>query len=57
MSEKVRVNNIKQNFEYIIPPFMIRSKVVEGVMSFAEMNNMMYKMECYIPFILCIILY
>ncbi len=36
---------IKQNFEYVIPPFMIRKKVVEGVMSFAEMNNMMYKAE------------
>jgi seryl-tRNA synthetase len=36
---------IKQNFEYVIPPFMIRSKVVQGVMSFTEMNNMMYKME------------
>lgn len=36
---------IKQNFEYVIPPFMIRRKVVEGVMSFADMNNMMYKME------------
>jgi seryl-tRNA synthetase len=36
---------IKQGFEYIIPPFMIRKKVVEGVMSFADMNNMMYKIE------------
>ena len=36
---------IKQGFEYIIPPFMIRKKVVEGVMSFAEMDNMMYKIE------------
>jgi seryl-tRNA synthetase len=36
---------IKQGFEYVIPPFMIRQKVVEGVMSFAEMNNMMYKIE------------
>ncbi|MEK6823735.1 MAG: serine--tRNA ligase [Nanoarchaeota archaeon] len=36
---------IKQNFEYVIPPFMIRKKVVEGVMSFSEMNNMMYKAE------------
>lgn len=36
---------IKQGFSYVIPPFMIRRKVVEGVMSFAEMNNMMYKIE------------
>jgi len=36
---------IKQNFEYVISPFMIRRKVVEGVMSFVEMNNMMYKAE------------
>ncbi len=36
---------IKQGFEYTIPPFMIRRKVVEGVMSFEEMDNMMYKIE------------
>jgi seryl-tRNA synthetase len=36
---------IKQGFSYVIPPFMIRKKVVEGVMSFAEMENMMYKIE------------
>ncbi|MGY4884162.1 MAG: serine--tRNA ligase [Nanobdellota archaeon] len=36
---------IKQGFSYVIPPFMIRRKVVEGVMSFAEMDNMMYKIE------------
>ena len=36
---------IKQGFIYVIPPFMIRRKVVEGVMSFAEMDNMMYKIE------------
>jgi len=36
---------IKQGFSYIIPPFMIRRKVVEGVMSFTEMENMMYKVE------------
>ena len=35
----------KQNFEYVIPPFMIRKKVVEGVMSFEEMDAMMYKIE------------
>ncbi len=36
---------IKQGFRYVIPPFMIRKKVVEGVMSFEEMENMMYKVE------------
>ncbi|MEM4181737.1 MAG: serine--tRNA ligase [Candidatus Pacearchaeota archaeon] len=36
---------IKKGFHYVIPPFMIRKKVVEGVMSFEEMNNMMYKIE------------
>jgi seryl-tRNA synthetase len=36
---------IKQGFQYIEPPFMIHRKVVEGVMSFAEMENMMYKAE------------
>ncbi len=36
---------IKQGFTYVVPPFMIRRKVVEGVMSFAEMENMMYKIE------------
>ncbi len=36
---------IKQGFSYVIPPFMIRRKVVEGVMSFTEMENMMYKVE------------
>jgi len=36
---------IKQGFKYVIPPFMIRRKVVEGVMSFAEMDAMMYKIE------------
>jgi seryl-tRNA synthetase len=36
---------IKQGFSYVIPPFMIRKKVVEGVMSFTEMDNMMYKIE------------
>ena len=36
---------IKQGFIYVIPPFMIRRKVVEGVMSFKEMDNMMYKIE------------
>ena len=36
---------IDQGFTYCIPPFMIRSDVVSGVMSFAEMENMMYKIE------------
>lgn len=36
---------IKQGFEFVIPPFMIRRKVVEGVMSFKEVENMMYKVE------------
>ncbi len=36
---------IKQGFSYVLPPFMIRRKVVEGVMSFTEMENMMYKIE------------
>ena len=36
---------IEQNFIYCIPPFMIRSDVVTGVMSFAEMDAMMYKIE------------
>lgn len=36
---------VKQGFSHVIPPFMIRKKVVEGVMSFAEMENMMYKVE------------
>ena len=36
---------INKGFTYCIPPFMIRSNVVTGVMSFAEMENMMYKIE------------
>ena len=36
---------IDRGFTYCIPPFMIRSDVVTGVMSFAEMENMMYKIE------------
>lgn len=36
---------IDKGFTYCIPPFMIRSSVVDGVMSFAEMENMMYKIE------------
>ena len=37
---------IDRGFTYCIPPFMIRSNVVTGVMSFAEMDAMMYKIEC-----------
>ena len=36
---------IDKGFTYCIPPFMIRSEVVTGVMSFAEMESMMYKIE------------
>ena len=36
---------INKGFTYCIPPFMIRSDVVTGVMSFKEMENMMYKIE------------
>ena len=36
---------INKGFTYCIPPFMIRSDVVNGVMSFKEMENMMYKIE------------
>ena len=36
---------INKGFEYFIPPFMIHGDVVKGVMSFAEMENMMYKIE------------
>jgi seryl-tRNA synthetase len=36
---------IGRGFTYCVPPFMIRGNVVSGVMSFAEMENMMYKIE------------
>ena len=36
---------INRGFEYFIPPFMIHGSVVNGVMSFSEMQNMMYKIE------------
>ncbi|MBR0397829.1 MAG: serine--tRNA ligase [Eubacterium sp.] len=36
---------IDRGFTYVIPPYMIRSSVVNGVMSFAEMDSMMYKIE------------
>ena len=40
-----RVFMIGKGFTYVIPPFMIHGAVVEGVMSFAEMDGMMYKIE------------
>ncbi len=36
---------IDRGFTYVIPPFMIRSSIVDGVMSFDEMDAMMYKIE------------
>ena len=36
---------INRGFVYCVPPYLIRSAVVDGVMSFAEMNAMMYKIE------------
>ncbi|NLC54869.1 MAG: serine--tRNA ligase [Erysipelothrix sp.] len=36
---------IAKGFTYCIPPYLIREEVVSGVMSFEEMNNMMYKIE------------
>jgi len=36
---------IDRGFTYVVPPFMIHGDVVNGVMSFAEMENMMYKIE------------
>jgi seryl-tRNA synthetase len=36
---------IDRGFTYCIPPFMVRSEIVSGVMSFAEMDAMMYKIE------------
>ena len=36
---------IGKGFTYVVPPFMIRSRVVDGVMSFEEMDAMMYKIE------------
>ncbi len=40
-----RIFMVKRGFTYCVPPFMIRSNVVSGVMSFAEMDSMMYKIE------------
>lgn len=36
---------VKKGFDYVIPPFMIRGNVVDGVMSFTERDAMMYKIE------------
>ncbi len=36
---------IDKGFTYVLPPFMIHGEVVQGVMSFEEMDNMMYKIE------------
>jgi len=36
---------IEKGFEYCVPPYMIRADVVKGVMSFEEMDAMMYKIE------------
>ena len=36
---------IDRGFTYYIPPFMIHGDVVKGVMSFKEMENMMYKLS------------
>ena len=38
---------IDRGFTYCVPPFMIRSNVVTGVMSFAEMDSMMYNSPCF----------
>ena len=45
MTSYARDFMINKGFTYCIPPFMIRSNVVTGVMSFAEMDSMMYKIE------------
>ncbi len=45
MTELAKEYMLKQSFEYVEPPLMIRKKVVDGVMSFEEMENMMYKIE------------
>ncbi len=45
MTSYARDFMIDRGFTYVIPPFMIRSEVVTGVMSFAEMDAMMYKIE------------
>ena len=45
MGDIARDFMINRGFTYCVPPFMIRSNVVTGVMSFAEMDAMMYKIE------------
>jgi seryl-tRNA synthetase len=45
MTSFARDHMVKNGFEYIEPPLMIRKKVVEGVMSFEEIKAMMYKIE------------
>ncbi|MFV0503309.1 MAG: serine--tRNA ligase [Lachnospirales bacterium] len=45
MTSYARDFMINNGFTYCIPPFMIRSNVVSGVMSFTEMDSMMYKIE------------
>lgn len=45
MTSYARDFMIDRGFTYVIPPYMIRSEVVTGVMSFAEMDAMMYKIE------------
>ncbi|MDO5549608.1 MAG: serine--tRNA ligase, partial [Lachnospiraceae bacterium] len=44
---------INRGFTYCVPPFMIRSNVVTGVMSFAEMDAMMYKIEGEDLYLIC----
>ena len=44
---------INRGFTYCVPPFMIRSNVVTGVMSFAEMDSMMYKIEGEDLYLIC----
>ncbi|MEG0327388.1 MAG: serine--tRNA ligase [Erysipelothrix sp.] len=45
MTSYARDFMIDRDYDYVIPPFMIRGSVVTGVMSFEEMENMMYKIE------------
>ena len=45
MTSYARDFMIDRDYDYVIPPYMIRSSVVTGVMSFEEMENMMYKIE------------
>ncbi len=45
MTSYARDFMIDRGYDYVIPPYMVRSDVVTGVMSFEEMENMMYKVE------------